>query len=74
MEASKLSSKGQITIPKEVRAAIGLKPGDLIGYEVQDAKVILRKIEPFDLAFHKALSETLEEWNSSEDDEAIRDL
>lgn len=29
---------------------------------------------PFDKAYHAALSATLEEWHSPEDDEAFRDL
>jgi AbrB family looped-hinge helix DNA binding protein len=74
MKASKLSSKGQVTIPKEVRKAIGLKPGDLVSYDVQDGIVILQRAEPFDAAFHAALSSTLEEWSSPEDEEAFRDL
>lgn len=74
MKASKLSSKGQVTIPKEVRKAIGLKPGDLVSYDVQDGIVILQRAEPFDSAFHAALSSTLEEWGSPEDEEAFRDL
>ena len=74
MKASKLSSKGQVTIPKDVRKAIGLKPGDLVSYEVQDGIVILQRAEPFDAAFHATLSSTLEEWSSPEDDEAFRDL
>jgi len=31
-------------------------------------------VEPFDRAFHAALSETLTEWSSAEDEEAFRDL
>jgi hypothetical protein len=30
--------------------------------------------EPFDAPWHDALTTTLEEWNSPEDDEAFRDL
>lgn len=29
-----LTSKGQLTVPREVREAWGLKPGDKIGFEV----------------------------------------
>ncbi len=74
MHTSKLSSKGQVTIPKEIREAIGLEPGNMIAYEVQNGSVILRRVEAFDAAFHEALSKTLEEWDSPEDEEAFRDL
>ena len=31
---SKLSSKGQITIPASIRAAMSLEPGDFIAYDL----------------------------------------
>lgn len=46
----------------------------MIAYEVQNGTVILRRAEPFDAAFHKALSATLDEWTTPEDEEAFRDL
>jgi len=72
MHTSRLSSKGQVTIPKEIREAIGLEPGNMIAY--QNGSVILSRVEAFDVAFHEALSKTLEEWESPEDEEAFRDL
>lgn len=39
---STLTSKGQTTIPIEVRSALNLKPGDKIRYVVQGNKVSLR--------------------------------
>ncbi len=74
MNISKLSSKGQVTIPKEVRRAIGLEAGDYVLYEIEGEKVKLMRAHPFDAAYHAAISETLEEWNSIEDDEAFSDL
>jgi AbrB family looped-hinge helix DNA binding protein len=72
---SKLSSKGQVTIPKEVRESLGLEPGDFVTYEIADNdSAILRRVEPYDASFHLAVSETLEEWGSEEDEEAFRDL
>lgn len=39
---SRLTSKGQTTIPAEIRDYLGLKPGDRIVYTVRDGKVELR--------------------------------
>ena len=74
MDLSKVSSKGQVTIPRRIREALSVKAGDTIAYEVKDRCVTLRRVEPLDLAFHAALEHTLEEWTTPEDDEAFRDL
>jgi AbrB family looped-hinge helix DNA binding protein len=69
-----VSTKGQVTLPKKVREAIGVGPGDAVAYDVGKGVVTLRRLEPIDLAFHAAVESTLEEWNSKEDDEAYGDL
>lgn len=74
MQTSKLSSKSQVTLPKEVRAALKLHAGDVIAYQIEGDVVSLRRVEPFDAAFHQALNTTLDEWSSDEDEEAFRDL
>jgi len=74
MKFSRLSRKGQVTIPKAVRETLELEPGDLVGYQVSNGVVTLRRLDPFDEGFHAALSDTLDEWASTEDDEAFRDL
>lgn len=74
MLTSRLSRKGQVTIPKGIRQTLGIREGDIICYEVRDGVVTLKRMDPFDAAFHKALSETLDEWNTTEDEEAFRDL
>jgi antitoxin PrlF len=71
---SRLSSKGQVTIPREIRMALHLEAGDLVAYDLKDGKAILRRAEPFDAAYHSAVSGTLEEWGSVDDEEAFRDL
>jgi AbrB family looped-hinge helix DNA binding protein len=74
MPVSKLSSKGRVTIPKQVRERLGVQPGDLISYEMEGDVVTIRRSEPFDVAFHSAASVTLDEWTTKEDEEAFRDL
>ncbi|GBC70187.1 hypothetical protein HRbin01_01897 [archaeon HR01] len=40
---SPLSEKGQVTIPKEIREYLGVKPGDKVLFLVEEGKVILVK-------------------------------
>ena len=70
----RITAKGQVTIPKEVRQCIRANPGDLIEYDIQDNVVLIRRVDPFDRPFHAALQETLTEWSSPEDDHAFHDL
>jgi AbrB family looped-hinge helix DNA binding protein len=39
----KLTVKSQVTIPKDVRRALGLKPGDSVTYDIDGDRVVLRK-------------------------------
>jgi antitoxin PrlF len=43
MIISKLTTKAQTTIPQPVRAALHLKPGDELLYEIDDQRVIITK-------------------------------
>jgi len=74
MIRSRISPKGQITLPKTVRAAIGAEPGDTVVYEIEGSVVRLRRVDPFDVEFHEALERTLDEWASAEDEAAFGDL
>ena len=74
MHTSRVSSKGQVTIPKEIGEAIALDPGDMITYEVRDGAIMIKRVEALDAVFHEALSKTLDERNNPEDEEAFRDL
>jgi AbrB family looped-hinge helix DNA binding protein len=40
---STISSKGQVTVPAEVRARLGLLPGTPVEFELQEEGVLLRK-------------------------------
>ena len=40
---SKITAKGQTTIPAEIRDALGLKPGDLVRYEIDGGTVRIGK-------------------------------
>lgn len=72
---AKVTSKGQTTIPADVRAALHVEPGDLLAWEVQDdGSARIRRVQPLDLEYLKAVEETLCEWGGSADEEAYRGL
>lgn len=72
--SSRLTQKFQTTIPAKIRKVLGVRGGDLLGFEVKDGEVIVRKAEPVDVAFAKSVEGTLSEWTSNEDEEAYGDL
>jgi len=36
-----ISRKGQVTVPKEIREALGLKPGSRVRFELKDGYAVL---------------------------------
>ena len=74
MPTSRLSPKGELTIPKEVREQIGLHPGDLVSYDVQNGHLTVSRVDSLDKVFYDAIAPTLTEWDSPEDHEALDDL
>ena len=71
MITSKLTSKAQTTIPQPVRAALRLRVGDEIQYEIEGDRVVLTKAgaeasdDPFGV---------FSEWDGEADREAYGDL
>lgn len=45
MQTSTLTTKGQVTIPAELRKRLGLHPGDQVGFVVEDGEVRLVRRE-----------------------------
>jgi antitoxin PrlF len=62
---SKLTSKAQTTIPQAVRAALSVKEGDELAYQIEDGRVVVTRA-PQRLP--------RKEWDSKEDDEDFADL
>lgn len=71
MIKTKLTSKSQTTIPKPVRLALELEPGDEVLYEIEGGRVVVTKAgaaavdDPF---------VTFNEWSGAADREAYGDL
>jgi antitoxin PrlF len=71
---SKLTSKAQTTVPRQVRQALQLKPGDALVYEIDGTRVSLGKLASADVAHLRALQASLSEWETPEDAGAFDDL
>ncbi|MEK7794747.1 MAG: AbrB/MazE/SpoVT family DNA-binding domain-containing protein [Candidatus Hydrogenedentota bacterium] len=72
---AKITAKGQTTIPREIRAALHVKPGDLVSWEITgEGTVRVQRVLPMDFGYLQAIQGTLSEWESAEDEEAYRDL
>lgn len=72
---SRLTSKSQTTVPRAVREALGIGPGDRVVWEVENGRVAIRRltlIDPRD-PFVNNFS-TFTEWADDLDEEAFRHL
>jgi len=74
-QISTVTEKYQATIPKKIRDILQVKAGDKLLFEVRsDNSITIRKSTRLDLEYAKALSTTLDEWGSKNDEEAYRSL
>ena len=51
MIVAKITSKGQVTIPKKIREKLGVNPGEVVGFEEKGDLILIRKAltkSPFD--------------------------
>lgn len=72
---AKITAKGQTTIPQDVRAALKVSAGDLIAWEVgADGTATVRRVQPMDIEYLRAVEGTLSEWSGAADEEAYREL
>ena len=72
---AKITAKGQTTIPQDIRAALHVGPGDLIAWDVtEDGTARVRRVQPLDIEYLRAVEGTLSEWAGEADEEAYRGL
>ncbi len=45
MLSSSVTTKGQVTIPIELREKLGIKPGDRVGFVDEDGRIVLQRQE-----------------------------
>jgi antitoxin PrlF len=68
MIKSKITSKAQTTVPLPVRAALRVRPGDELAYEIEGDRVILTKAGREDAEHLNALQTLLAEWSDPAND------
>jgi AbrB family looped-hinge helix DNA binding protein len=71
---SKVTQKYQATIPQAVRKKLDSGKGDRIIFEIEDDKVVLKKLSSLDWEYLESVSATLSEWSSDADEKAYSDL
>jgi AbrB family looped-hinge helix DNA binding protein len=75
LAVAKITAKGQTTIPRNVRDALHVAPGDLIAWDVSaDGTATVRRAQSLDIAYLRAVEGTLSEWAGAADEEAYREL
>jgi antitoxin PrlF len=68
---SKITSKNQTVIPREVRQQLGLKPGDKLRYTVSSKGIKIDRAEP---GAEDDPFAVFTEWASEEDEKAFGSL
>lgn len=71
---SKITTKGQATVPSRVRKHLGVEPGDSVLFTIDGDTVTVKRAERLDAGFLKLASESFADWNAPEADDAFRDL
>lgn len=76
MLSSTLGQRGEVALPSEVRKILDLKMGDKLIFDIHDHQVTISKknIQREDELYYSALSSTLNEWNSDDDEQAYSNL
>lgn len=68
---SRVSTKSQTVLPRAVREALAIRPGDSVRYRMTDGGVVIDKAPPAESDDPFA---TFSEWAGAHDDEAYGDL
>lgn len=75
LAVAKVTAKGQTTIPRAIRVALNVAPGDLLAWEAGDnGTATVRRVQPMDMDYLRAIECTLSEWAGAADEEAYGEL
>lgn len=56
--SSTISSKGQVTVPQEIRKRLGLETGDRVEFVVEEGRTVIRPARSEVNAFHRFIGIT----------------
>jgi antitoxin PrlF len=72
MAKATLTSKGQITIPKEIRDHLGLSAGDRLDFQIAESGAVLVEPETVDMRSLRSILKPGRKVSLAEMDRAIR--
>jgi len=65
LDTAKITSKGQMTLPKTVRTALGVAEGDLVRFSMEDGKIIVEGATSVEMAEDPAVAAFLDTLEGS---------
>ena len=74
IDIATVTAKGQVTVPKAIREALGMRQGDRLSWEVDNGAARVKVVSPLDLDYLQGLDANLQDWASAADDEAFSEL
>lgn len=66
---ARMTSKGQLTVPKPIRDRLKVSAGDSLVFEDRQGEIIIRKQSAVDELWNRGLAATLGEWADELDDD-----
>ena len=74
IDIATLTAQRQVTVPKAVRDALGLRQGDRLSWEVTNGAAREKVVSPLDRDSLHGPEANLQDWASAADDEAFAEL
>ncbi len=72
MQISTVTSKGQITIPTELRKKVGIKPTDKVIFSLVNGQILISKLATIDSLYGKLANPKVKPLSNKKLDKLIR--